>query len=90
MTDFWREARSGGGEGGRMTAGHFTGHECLRCGCGAHWGVRLAELVDDGLGDGVECGEDIATSTSIGFKAEEGDGTAVEEVFEVIDGCRVR
>lgn len=51
--------------------------------------MHLAELVDDGLGDGVECGEDIATSTSIGFKAEEGDGAAIEEVFEVIDGGRV-
>ena len=69
-----------------MTTGHFTRHQSLRGRRGAHGGVGLAELVNDGLGDGVECGEDIAASTSIGFKAEEGDGTAVEEVFEVIDG----
>ena len=90
MRIFEREARSGGGEGGGMTTGHFSRHQSLRGRRGAHEGVRLAELVDDGLRDGVECGEDIAASASIGFKAEEGDGTAVEEVFEVIDGCRVR
>lgn len=73
-----------------MAARHFTRHECLRGGRGTDRCMRLAELVDDGLGDGVECGEDIASSASIGFKAEEGDGATIEEVLEVIDGCRIR
>jgi len=72
-----------------MAARHFTRHECLRDGRGTDRGMRLAELVDDGLGDGVECGENIASSASIGFKAEKGNGAAIEEVLEVIDGGRV-
>ncbi len=46
--------------------------------------------MEDGLGDGVERGEDVAAGTCVGFEAEEGDGAIVEEILEVLDRGGIR
>lgn len=53
-------------------------------------GGAEAKLVEDGLRDGVERGEDVAAGAGVGFEAEEGRGPVVEKVFEVLDGRGIR